>query len=339
MLGPIALYPDPLIGVMLPAASQPPEIVMADRYVSEGGDPNQVSQQPWDPSVQALVHYPAVLKWMDDNLTWTTELGQAFQSQQTAVMDSIQRLRLRAQSLGNLPDTPQENVISDSGDIDIEPVNPDDMYVPDYQPDQIYYQPGIYCTFGLALPIGGWLGYDWDWHHHHLITWGQGHDRPRGWWQRPPAERIVGAGGHNMNLWRPQTRSAPVMVLGGDRGFAERGIGRSVPQPAPHEAGRSIPHPSQAPNVTVIGRNSGGSHSSPPSGVTVIGRTPEYSRAVESRGSSESAFGGSQSAREVRESSSRGEESRGTVSIGASRGGGGGGGESRGSGGGGGGRR
>ena len=54
LLGPIALYPDPLIALILPASTLPTQIVLADRYVSGGGDPNQIDQQPWDPSVQAL---------------------------------------------------------------------------------------------------------------------------------------------------------------------------------------------------------------------------------------------------------------------------------------------
>ncbi|MGA3269335.1 MAG: DUF3300 domain-containing protein [Verrucomicrobiota bacterium] len=36
----------------------------------------------WDASVQAMVRYPNVLKWMDDNLKWTTQVGQAFLNQQ-----------------------------------------------------------------------------------------------------------------------------------------------------------------------------------------------------------------------------------------------------------------
>ena len=96
LLGPIALYPDPLIAQILPASTLPTQIVLADRYVSGGGDPNQIDQQPWDASVQALARYPNVLKWMDDNLNWTTELGQAFLNQQQDVMDSIQRLRQSA---------------------------------------------------------------------------------------------------------------------------------------------------------------------------------------------------------------------------------------------------
>jgi hypothetical protein len=57
--GPIALYPDPLIAEILPASTLPTQIVLADRYITGGGDPNQIDQQPWDASVQAMARYPA----------------------------------------------------------------------------------------------------------------------------------------------------------------------------------------------------------------------------------------------------------------------------------------
>src|ERR1035437_9296816 len=63
LLGPIALYPDPLIAQILPAATVPTQIVLADRYVTGGGNPNQIDQQPWDPSAQALAGSPGALKW------------------------------------------------------------------------------------------------------------------------------------------------------------------------------------------------------------------------------------------------------------------------------------
>ena len=133
MLGPIALYPDPLIAQILPAATLPSEIVLADRYVQGGGDPNLIDQQPWDPSVRALARYPTVLKWMDDNLAWTTALGQAFVYQPQDVMDSIQRLRAEAMARGNLQTTPQENVFTEDGIIEILPADPEVIYLPVYQ--------------------------------------------------------------------------------------------------------------------------------------------------------------------------------------------------------------
>src|ERR1017187_8045061 len=139
LLGPIALYPDPLIAQILPASTSPAQVVLADRYVINGGDPDQIDQQPWETSVQALARYPHVLKWMDDNLNWTTELGQAFLNQQQDVMDSIQRLRASAQNLGNLVSTPQQQVVMEDGSIEILPVDQQMIYVPEYAPDTVYY--------------------------------------------------------------------------------------------------------------------------------------------------------------------------------------------------------
>jgi hypothetical protein len=305
LVGPIALYPDPLIAEILPAATFPSQIVEADRYVNQGGDPSQIENQGWDPSVQALAHYGNVLKWMDDNLPWTTQLGQAFQNQQADVMDSVQRLRARAQNLGNLPSNAQESVVTDDGDIEIEPTDPDQMYVPDYQPDSIYYQAGIYCTFPYALPVGAWLGHDWNWHNHGLITWGPGHLRPADWWHRSPAQRDFYIAGHAAPLWRGGGRAAIVARGGWERGYE-----------APRQSAPIVVNVRPAP----IGRQP-----------LIAGRAPverAVERPVERHEEFHSApsagfFVGGQSGHEAVESSSRGQASR------ASMGGGGGGGGGR----------
>jgi len=218
LLGPIALYPDPLIAEILPASTLPTQIVLADRYVSAGGDPNQIDQQPWDPSVQALARYPNVLQWMDQNLDWTTELGQAFLNQQQDVMDSIQRLRQSAYNLGNLQSTPQQQVINDGGYIEIVPVDPQLIYVPVYQPDQVYYQTaggGPFITFGIGFPIGLWLDCDFDWGHHNIIVWNRDHPRPANWWHEPPRQRDTD---HTI-VWHPETNPRAVVANRGDRGW------------------------------------------------------------------------------------------------------------------------
>jgi hypothetical protein len=184
LLGPIALYPDPLIAEILPASTLPTQIVLADRYITGGGDPNQIGQQPWDASVQAVARYPSVLKWMDDNLNWTTQAGQAFLNQQPDVMSSIQRLRASANNLGNLQPTPQQQVVNDGGNIEIVPADPQVIYVPVYQPDVVYYQTGYgspFITFGIGFAIGGWLDCDFDWGHRDIIYWDHNHPRPSNW--------------------------------------------------------------------------------------------------------------------------------------------------------------
>jgi len=222
LLGPIALYPDPLIGQILPSATLPMQIVTADRYVTGGGDPNQIEQQPWDPSVQGLAHYPAVLKWLDDNLTWTTQLGEAFLNQQPDVMASVQRLRSEAQNLGNLQSTSQQQVVDDSGDIEIRPADPDTIYVPHYSPDTVYVDGGgggaPFLTFGIGFPVGVWLNGDFDWHNRRLVQWDRDHPRPVNWWHERPADRNA-AFGKQGNVWRPDTRRNVSPVNQGDRGW------------------------------------------------------------------------------------------------------------------------
>jgi len=224
MLGPIALYPDPLIAEILPAATLPSQIVLDDRYIEGGGDPNLIDQQEWDGSVQALARYPTVLKWMDDNLAWTTTLGQAFVNQQQDVMDSIQRLRVQAQALGNLQSTPQENVVPDQdGTIEILPPDPQVIYVPVYQPDVVYFQRPAgapFISFGLGFALGGWLNHDFDWHDHHLIVWRHDAPRPADWWSRRPGQRPPAEPPHAV-VWRPHNRpSGPSRDL--DRGWGSR---------------------------------------------------------------------------------------------------------------------
>ena len=241
LLGPVALYPDPLIAQILPASTLPTQIVLADRYVSGGGDPNQIDQQPWDPSVQALARYPNVLKWMDDNLNWTTELGQAFLNQQEDVMDSIQRLRQSALNVGNLQSTPQQQVINDGGEIEIVPTDPQVIYVPVYLPDQVYYQTDYgppFITFGIGFPIGLWLNCDFDWGHHHIIVWGHDHPRPPNWWHEPPRQRDMGHAG----VWHANNHPGAVAVNRGDRGYGVPNNHRTgvANQPVVATVGRSV---------------------------------------------------------------------------------------------------
>ena len=257
LLGPIALYPDPLIAIMLPAATLPTQVVEADRYISGGGDPNQIDQQPWDPNVQALAHYPAVLKWMDDNLNWTTQLGEAFQDQQDDVMNAIQELRTQAYNLGNLQSTPEQQVIDDNGYIQIVPANQDNLYVPQYQPDQVYYDQPVYgssyIVFGSPFVIGPWLCGDFDWHNHHLIYWDRNHPRPSAWWHQTPAYRAnYIAAGHG-TVWNPGNRTgfAPNYGGGYDRGY-QPSYNNRLPWTAPAVSRPPpAPAPDQRPNAFI----------------------------------------------------------------------------------------
>src|ERR1700739_646991 len=86
----IALYPDPLLAQILAGATYPDQIPDAARwddqhhYLTGQGlaDAIQGDQLPWDPSVQALLPFPSVLEMMASDMNWTTDLGNAFLSQE-----------------------------------------------------------------------------------------------------------------------------------------------------------------------------------------------------------------------------------------------------------------
>ena len=304
LLGPIALYPDPLIAEILPASTLPTQIVLADRYVSGGGDPGRIDQQPWDASVQALARYPNVLQWMDQNLDWTTELGQAFLNQQQDVMASIQRLRQSAYNMGNLQSTPQQQVINDGGDIEIVPADPQLIYVPVYQPSEVYYQSGFGLTFGIGFPIGLWLNCDFDWAHHNIIVWNHNHLRPPNWWHEAPRQRNMG----HTTVWHPVNRPGAIGVNRGDRGY---GVQRNQPVVATVSrsmsdsvAPRRTPAPAARPEAPAT-RTS----------MPITRPTPAPVQHVESisRPESNGAFIGVQSARDTKTYSDRGQQSMQTA--------------------------
>ena len=335
ILKPIALYPDPLLAEVFTAATLPSQIVLADRYIAQGEDVNATAQEPWDPSVQALAHYPTILKWLDDNLAWTTDVGQAFLNQQQDVMASIQRLRAQAQAEGNLRSTPQENVVAEAGTVEIEPTDPAVIYVPVYPWDTIYDDPGIYCTFGIGFPIGPWLGYDWDWRNHHLIAWGAGHPRPGDWWQRAPGNRLAPQG---VLIWHPSSRVAAGAARGADRGFSTESYGAArVHTPATPKLQEGLQsRQGLAPRAGISaapgGATVGGARPEAPARAglpTAVSRPPIESRpAVQTRPpvqarpapvvhapTGASAFGGPENSSEARQSSARGVQSRSTISA------------------------
>jgi hypothetical protein len=194
LIGPVALYPDPLLVVLLPAATRPAEVVLAARFLANGGDPNAIDDQSWSDSVKALAHYPEVVAWTDESLDWTTALGNAFLNQPEDVMNAIQRLRALAQSLGNLQTTAQQIIETDGGDIDILPAYPDEVFVPVYDPAVVYSRAPSFAsgpsTRFTSRPIGAWLNRDWDWPNRRIVIWNKENVRPLTWWSQPRGDRL-----------------------------------------------------------------------------------------------------------------------------------------------------
>jgi hypothetical protein len=188
LVAPVALYPDPLLGQLLAASTYPLELIEAQQWLQQNrGLTGQAlvdaaRQQNWDPSVQALVVFPDILGRLTSDIRWTTDLGNAFLAQQADVMAAVQRMRTRAQANGRLAPTPQQNVVTQNQGgqsvIEIQPANPNIVYVPSYNPLYVWgppvfgvypplWYPGIDIGFGFGPGIeigaffGGWGGWGW----------------------------------------------------------------------------------------------------------------------------------------------------------------------------------
>jgi hypothetical protein len=176
---PIALYPDVLLQHVLAAATFPEQIVDAAIYLEQDKDPKQIAKQPWDTSVKAIADYPSVLAMMATDIDWTIGLGDAFINQSKELRRAVQKLRARAKSVGNLKNSPQQNVVVEqapNGDqvIVIQPTEPEVIYVPTTTTTVVYEQPvqqasnlQPLATFGLGMALGYAMGDDDDDHYYY----------------------------------------------------------------------------------------------------------------------------------------------------------------------------
>lgn len=192
----IALYPDPLLAQVLAAATFPDQIPEAARWANQArglhGDElaNAIAEAnlPWDPSVQALLPFPAVLDTMATDMNWTSELGNAVLAQRPEVMDAVQVMRRRAESYGYLQSNDRIRVIATAGAVEIVPVDPGFVCVPVYDPYIVYAapRPGFYAGgairypygFSIGAAFGGWgWGGGFNWYNHAVIVnhapWGR----------------------------------------------------------------------------------------------------------------------------------------------------------------------
>ncbi|MFC5861878.1 DUF3300 domain-containing protein [Acidicapsa dinghuensis] len=245
LLAPVALYPDGLLAQLLAASTYPAQVSDAAQWRQAQGNaaPDQIAygadQQNWDPSVKALTAFPQVLSQLAQNMNWTVALGNAYYNQPQDVMDTVQELRARAQQAGNLQNTPQESMNYDDGSIDLQPANPDVVYVPTYNPWTVYgasilpYPGFVYwggtaaywgfqgIRFGIGYGIEaftrflwGWHGWGMDWHAHSVMFNHAGyfsHSRSVRDWGLPHGGARAGYGGR--------------YNAGGGQGYGRQGYG------------------------------------------------------------------------------------------------------------------
>jgi hypothetical protein len=216
LVSPIALYPDALVAQILGAATFADQIAVANYWLQQNKNltgsalMQAVDKQTWDPSVKALTQFPTVLNNLAQNLSWTSQLGEAYHNQQSDVMAAVQFLRKQAQSAGNLKTTPQQTVKTETQSgtqvIVIQPSNPQVVYVPTYNPTVIYGTPYTapgYSTadlvttgllsFGAGMAVGammsggggccgwGWSSWNCNWHGGAVVYHGGAYYGNAGW--------------------------------------------------------------------------------------------------------------------------------------------------------------
>jgi hypothetical protein len=181
LVAPIALYPDALLAQVLVATTYPLELVQLQQWLGKNKElkdkalADAVAKQPWDVSIQSMAAFPDVVKRLVDDIQWATDMGNAFLSQQGDVMDSVQRMRKKAQDKGALKSNEQMKVKEEKAGeppkevIIIESSNPEVIYVPSYAPTvvygppvypypPIYYPPypagGMFLSFSIGVMWG-----------------------------------------------------------------------------------------------------------------------------------------------------------------------------------------
>jgi uncharacterized membrane protein YgcG len=182
MTAQVALYPDSLLAQLFMATTYPDDFAAATAWSkahpdAKGDDAvKMVENEPWDPSVASLVAFPEVLITLGEKPDWVRNMGDAFLAQPEDVMDSVQRLRQKAQAAGNLksneqvkvstePATPppQTTVVQQSAPppqvIVIEPAQPSVVYVPAYNPTVVYgaWPYPAYPPYYYPPPPGYWF--------------------------------------------------------------------------------------------------------------------------------------------------------------------------------------
>jgi len=165
LVAPIALYPDPLLAQVMAASTYPLEVVQAARWLKDNSKlkgeelTKAAAKQPWDASVQALVGFPDALNFLDKNIQWTQDLGNAVLDQQSDVMDAVQRMRKKAKDSGKLQTTKEQKVevqtIEQKQVVVIQPSDPQVIYVPSYNPTVVYgAPPPAYAYPPVTYPYG-----------------------------------------------------------------------------------------------------------------------------------------------------------------------------------------
>jgi hypothetical protein len=185
LVGPIALYPDDLVAIILPASTNPLQLVQADRFLNKRkADSKLAVDENWDNAVKSLLNYPEIVKTMSSDLDWTSALGEAVVADQGAVLEAVQVFRRKAQAAGNLKTDEKQIVVVEKEIITIVPADPQVIYVPQYNPSTLIvyggysswgYYPAPYPVYYYPYPPGAALATGLIWGAAIGAAWNGGH--------------------------------------------------------------------------------------------------------------------------------------------------------------------
>jgi hypothetical protein len=364
LVAPIALYPDPIMSQVLIASTYPLEIVQLHQWIQKNSKmapekmAEAVKKEDWDPSVQAMVVLPDLVKNLNENIKWTTDLGNAFLAQQDDVMAAVQRMRKKAKDKGALQSTEQQKVetkvVETKEVIVIQPTTTQVVYVPSYNPTVVYGPPpvpypvyayppppppGAYlATAAISFGVGMAVGAAWGNSYCCNAGWGGGNNNvyinnSNNYVNNSNRQNIQGGNKNTVNKgnssWQhnpqhrggtPYSNSATAQKYGGTaRGDSMSSRQANARQQQSQGAGRQQAGASNRSNTGAQAGNRGASASTSNRGGGSSGnRVGNQSVSNGSRGGS-GAFGGSGNSRSTATASS----SRGSSSMSGSRGGGG----------------
>lgn len=198
LVAPVALYPDDLLAVVLPASTYPLQVVLAARFLeSKKKDGNAKPDEDWDEAIIALLNYPEALDLLNEDLDWTWRLGEAVLAQEADVIAAVSVFRARAKAVGNLQSDSKQDVVAEDGAIRIKPTSPTRIHVPYYEPTEVVVRQSyrVYHYHPRAYPV-----YYYPYHsHHHFhddLFWGVTSAFSIGWSSRQLHWHHYGLRGH-----------------------------------------------------------------------------------------------------------------------------------------------
>lgn len=174
LAAPVALYPDDLLAIVLPASTYPLQVVAAARFRADESNDDAEPDPDWDESIVALLNYPEALALLNDDINWTWQLGQAVIEQEQALMAAIQDVRQQAYASGNIESDDKQTVYTKDQVVVIEPAEEDVIYVPYYDPvEVVVHQPRrVYHYYPRSYPV---YYYPYRTYHHFYddyVFWG-----------------------------------------------------------------------------------------------------------------------------------------------------------------------